>query len=59
MFYNAKGGSVEVGEIGMEYVVFGCWEKPFVILPGLIDGLKTVYKRRKTVVFRRFPAPSA
>ena len=42
MFYNAKNGTVTVGGIPMDYVVFGKGQSPLVILPGLSDGLKTV-----------------
>lgn len=56
MFYNAKGSTVKIGETDMEYIAFGCGEKPFVILPGLSDGLKTVYKQEKylAVYYRQF-----
>lgn len=49
MFYDAKGSNVKVGETDMSYVVFGHGEKPFVILPGLSDGLKTVHKKEKVL----------
>ncbi|KAB3538540.1 alpha/beta hydrolase [Alkaliphilus pronyensis] len=49
MFYNAKGGNVKLGETDMNYVVFGHGKKPFVILPGLSDGLKTVHKQEKVL----------
>lgn len=42
MFHNAKSGTVTVGGIPMDYVVFGKGQSPLVILPGLSDGLKTV-----------------
>lgn len=56
MFYNATGGKVIVGDTDMDYVVFGYGEKPFVILPGLSDGLKTVYKQEKVlaVYYKKF-----
>ena len=42
MFYHAKNGRLEVGGSGMDYISFGCGQKPLVMLPGLGDGLKTV-----------------
>jgi pimeloyl-ACP methyl ester carboxylesterase len=56
VFYNAKGSSVKIGGTNMDYVVFGDGEKPFVILPGLSDGLKTVHKQEKVlaVYYRQF-----
>lgn len=42
MFFNAEGRAVTIGETDMDYVVFGKGQQPFVILPGLSDGLKTV-----------------
>lgn len=42
MFYKSKGGNIRIGETDMDYVVFGRGQKPFVIIPGLGDGLKTV-----------------
>lgn len=42
MFYNAREGKVKVGLTDMDYVTFGHGEKPFIIIPGLGDGLKTV-----------------
>ncbi len=49
MFYNAKGSKVKVGRTDMDYVVFGYGKKPLIILPGLSDGLKTVYKQEKVL----------
>lgn len=56
MFYNAKGSKVKVGETDMDYVVFGYGKRPFIILPGLSDGLKTVYKQEKVlaVYYKQF-----
>ena len=56
MFYNATGGKVIVGNTDMDYVSFGYGEKHFVILPGLSDGLKTVYKQEKVlaVYYKKF-----
>lgn len=42
MMWNAKNGTVPIGDTGMSFVSFGHGEKPFVILPGLSDGLTTV-----------------
>jgi len=42
MLFGARGGKIHIGEIDMDYVVFGPVKKPFVIIPGLSDGLKTV-----------------
>ena len=42
MLWNARNGSVPVGNTEMCYVSFGQGEKPFIILPGLSDGLMTV-----------------
>lgn len=49
MFYNAEGSNVKAGGLTMDYVVFGRGQKPFVILPGLSDGLKTVKGLEKTL----------
>ncbi|MBE7383043.1 MAG: alpha/beta hydrolase [Leptolyngbya sp. SIO1E4] len=42
MFYNAENRKINIEGTDMDYVVFGSGQKPFVILPGLSDGLKTV-----------------
>lgn len=42
MFYNAAEKTVTIDDTDMDYVVFGRGQTPFVILPGLSDGLKTV-----------------
>ncbi|MDW7685055.1 MAG: alpha/beta hydrolase [Bacillota bacterium] len=42
MFYGARGGNVNIGETDMDYVSFGRGQKPFIIIPGLGDGLRTV-----------------
>lgn len=41
MFYNAKNGCLTIGETTMDYLVFGKGKKPFIMTPGLGDGLKT------------------
>ena len=40
--FNAKNGSVAIGNDRMSYVSFGRGQKNLVILPGLSDGLATV-----------------
>ncbi len=42
MLWNAKNGSVAIGDTEMNYVSFGYGEKALVLLPGLSDGLGTV-----------------
>ena len=42
MLWNVRNGSVPIGNTEMCYAAFGYGEKPFVILPGLSDGLMTV-----------------
>lgn len=42
MFYNAKNGTVKIGDTTMDYIRFGTGEKNLIILPGLGDGLQTV-----------------
>ena len=42
MLWNAKNGSVTVGNAVTHYLAFGTGEKILVMLPGLGDGLKTV-----------------
>ena len=42
MLYNAKNGSVQIGNTDMYYASFGYGRRSFVILPGLSDGLATV-----------------
>ena len=46
MFYNAKGGTIQIGDDTMHYVTFGKGEKTFVILPGLSDGITTVHNKQ-------------
>lgn len=40
--FHAKNCSLRIGNTDMDYVSFGYGEKPFVMLPGLSDALKTV-----------------
>ena len=42
MLWNAKNGSVPIGNTEMSFVSFGYGEKPLIMLPGLSDGLMTV-----------------
>lgn len=42
MLWNAREGSVPVGDTVMRYVAFGRGSRRLVILPGLSDGLATV-----------------
>ena len=42
MFYQARNGSVKVGDADMDYITFGKGTKVFVMIPGLGDGLRTV-----------------
>ena len=41
MFYHAKNGCLNIGETTTDYLVFGKGKKPFIMIPGLGDGLKT------------------
>ena len=42
MFYNAKNGSIKIGNADMDYISFGKGDKTLIMIPGLSDGLKTV-----------------
>lgn len=42
MIWNAKNGSVRIGNTEMSYVSFGNGNKNLILLPGLSDGLSTV-----------------
>ena len=42
MLYNAKNGTVKIGNTTMDYIRFGTGEKNLILLPGLGDGLQTV-----------------
>lgn len=42
MFWNAKNGSVTIGNTDMNYVSFGKGDKNLIVMPGLSDGLVTV-----------------
>lgn len=49
MFYQAHENSVSINGINMSYVSFGYGEKALVILPGLVDGLKSVRGQADTL----------
>lgn len=42
MFWNAKNGSVRIGNTDMDYVSFGRGKDTLIMIPGLGDGLTTV-----------------
>ena len=42
MLYDAKNGTLMLGNSGMEYIRFGKGARTLVMLPGLGDGLRTV-----------------
>ena len=42
MLYNAKNGTVQVGDTAMDYIRFGSGQRILIMLPGLGDGLQTV-----------------
>ena len=42
MIWNAKNGTVPIGDTQMSYVSFGSGIKKLILLPGLSDGLSTV-----------------
>lgn len=42
MIWNAKNGTVPIGDTEMSYVSFGFGNKILILLPGLSDGLTTV-----------------
>lgn len=42
MPYNAKNGSIAMGDTTMDYITFGRGSRVLVMIPGLGDGLKTV-----------------
>lgn len=56
MIFNVTSGNVKIGETDMDYAVFGWGQRPFVILPGLSDGLKTVRGQAITlaIYYRQF-----
>ncbi|MEL6762876.1 MAG: alpha/beta hydrolase, partial [Cyanobacteria bacterium J06607_6] len=42
MFLGIKENSMPLAKTSMNYVAFGQGQQPFIIFPGLSDGLKTV-----------------
>ena len=42
MLYNAKSGTLTLGNTTMDYIRFGTGPRTLIILPGLGDGLQTV-----------------
>lgn len=42
MLYNAKNGTIHIGNTEMDYIRFGTGGKVLVMLPGLGDGLRSV-----------------
>ena len=42
MLYNAKNGTLKIGDTEMDYIRFGTGGKVLVMLPGLGDGLRSV-----------------
>lgn len=42
MLYNAKNGTLRIGETEMDYIHFGKGDRILIMLPGLGDGLQTV-----------------
>lgn len=49
MFYNAKNGTLQIGNTDMDYISFGYGKRNLVMIPGLGDGLMTV--RGKALLF--------
>ena len=42
MLYNAKNGTIQIGNTEMDYIRFGTGGRILVMLPGLGDGLRSV-----------------
>lgn len=42
MLYNAKNGTLNIGNTTMDYIRFGSGQRTLVMLPGLGDGLRSV-----------------
>lgn len=51
MIYNAKNGSVKLGDTSMDFVYAGKGEKKIVLLPGLSEGLSTVRGKAAVLLF--------
>ena len=43
MFFGIKNGRIPMGDTVMEYIRFGTGSKTLIMLPGLGDGLRTIY----------------
>jgi len=56
MFYNAKNGSLEIGNTDMNYISFGKGRRVLIMIPGVGDGLKTVKGMAKpfSLMYREF-----
>lgn len=42
MLYNAKNGTIPIGDSSMDYIRFGSGHRSLIMIPGLGDGLQTV-----------------
>lgn len=42
MLYNAKNGTLNIGNTAMDYIRFGSGQRTLVMLPGLGDGLRSM-----------------
>ena len=42
MFYNAKNGTLNIGDTTMDYIRFGSSQRVLIMLPGLGDALQSV-----------------
>ena len=42
MLYNAKNGTLQIGNATMDYIRFGSGERVLIMLPGLGDALQSV-----------------
>ena len=51
MLYNAKNGTLKIGDTTMDYIRFGSGEQILVMLPGLGDGLRSMKGTALPVAF--------
>lgn len=51
MLYGSKEGSVAINGVSMPYITFGHGAKPLLLIPGLIDGLRTVRGQAASLAF--------
>ena len=51
MLYNAKNGTLKIGDTTMDYIRFGSGERILVMLPGLGDGLRSMKGTALPVAF--------